>query len=155
MEVADRVFREQSTSNLDEGWQVRIFEYLDSVPFSQSFSYFLSATGPSIKIYSVSTCHVVSTLSIAGTASRPSNPTGYGEAITSMSLNPHNPFQLFTGSLDGCVRVWDFVDAILLQTIDVCYPILYLAAHANFKNEVCVAVSKKTRKLNHNRTCYS
>lgn len=109
----------------------------------------MSASGANVKIYSVSTGHVVSTLSPANTSSRPSAPTGYGDAITSMALSPHNVFQLFTTSLDGCIRVWDFVDAVLLQTIDVGLPVLQLAMHQKFKSEVCIAVSKKTKKLNH------
>ena len=54
--------------------------------------------------------------------------------------------------MDGCIRVWDFVDAVLLQTIDLGLPVLHLAAHEKFKNEVCVALSKKTKKLNVNST---
>lgn len=114
-------------------------------------SYFVSATGPAVKIYSVSTGLLVSTLSPVGTPSRPAEPTGYGDAVTSMAFNPHNPFQLITGSLDGCIRVWDIVDAILMQTIDVADPVLLLAVHEKFKNEVYVALSRRTKVLNRNR----
>lgn len=115
-------------------------------------SYFFSASGPAVKIHSVETGHVVSTLSPANSSSKPTSPTGYGDAITSMVLSPHNPFQLLTASMDGCIRLWDFVDAVLLQTIDISKPILQIAAHEKFKNEVCVAISRGTKKVNANRT---
>ncbi|KAI0347808.1 WD40 repeat-like protein [Trametopsis cervina] len=116
--------------------------------FTRDGSYFMSASGANVKIFSVATGDVVSTLSPANTSSRPAVPTGYGDAITSMVLSPHNPFQLFTASYDGCVRVWDFVDATLLQTIDLGLPVLHVTAHEKFKSEVIVALSKKTKKLN-------
>ena len=107
----------------------------------------MTASGVNVKIYSVATGQVVSTLSPPNT-SKPVAKTGYGDAITSMMLSPHNPFQLFTAAMDGCVRVWDFVDAVLLQTIDLELPVLHISAHEKFKNEVCVALSSKTKKLN-------
>ncbi|KAI0686656.1 WD40 repeat-like protein [Cytidiella melzeri] len=119
--------------------------------FTKDGSYFMTASGVNVKIYSVASGQVVSTLSPANTSSQPAAKTGYGDAVTSMALSPHNAFQLFTASLDGCIRVWDFVDAVLLQTIDLGLPILHLAAHEKFKNEVCVALSKKTKKLNVNK----
>lgn len=68
-----------------------------------------------------------------------------------MVLSPQNPFQLLTASMDGCIRLWDFVDAVLLQTIEISKPILQIAAHEKFKNEVCITVSRGTKKLNAHR----
>ena len=115
-------------------------------------SYFFSASGSAVKIHSVETGHIVSTLSPTHLRSKPGEATGYGDAVTSMVLSPHNPFQLLTASMDGCIRLWDFVDAVLLQTIDISKPILQITAHEKFKNEVCVAISRGTKKLNANRT---
>ena len=112
-------------------------------------SYFLSAAGPAVKIYSVATGSLVSTLSPLGTSSRPAQPTGYGDAITSMALNPHNAFQLYTASCDGCVRVWDLVDAILLQTVDVAAPIMHIAVHEKYKDEVYLSISRGTKINRH------
>ncbi|KAJ3556436.1 hypothetical protein NM688_g2023 [Phlebia brevispora] len=116
--------------------------------FTKDGYYFLTAAGPAVKIYSVASGQVVSTLSPTGTMSQPSQPTGYGDAISSMALNPHNSFQLFTGSLDGCIRLWDILDANLLQTIDISTPVMHLAVHEKFKNEVYVAVLKKANAVN-------
>ena len=120
--------------------------------YASVISYFFSASGPAVKIHSVETGSVVSTLNPANSSSKPAAPTGYGDAVTSMVLSPHNPFQLLTASMDGCIRLWDFVDAVLLQTIDIAKPILQIAAHEKFKGEVCIAISRGTKKLNANRT---
>lgn len=83
---------------------------------------------------------VVSTLS-SGT------PGSHTDAITSAILNPHNAFQLITGSLDGHIKVWDFLDAVLLQTISVEQPIHFIVAHELFKDTVFVsAVRRKKNK---------
>jgi NET1-associated nuclear protein 1 (U3 small nucleolar RNA-associated protein 17) len=70
--------------------------------------------------------------------------------ITAVVLNPNHPFQLITASMDGYIRVWDYLDAVLLQTIDVEQPILQMAAHEKFKDHVFVAVSRPTKKKNSN-----
>ena len=114
-------------------------------------SYFFSVSGAAVKIHSVATGHVVSTLTPIHTPSKPTTVTGYGDAVSSMVLSPHNPFQLLTASMDGCIRLWDFVDAVLLQTIEVSRPILQIAVHEKFKNEVCIAISRGTKKLNSHR----
>lgn len=61
-------------------------------------------------------------------------------------MSPHNPFQLITGSLDGLVRVWDFLDGALLQTIDIAQPIFHLAAHEGLPKCVFVAAARPTKK---------
>ena len=65
-----------------------------------------------------------------------------------MVLNPNNPFQLITGSVDGYIRIWDFLDAILLQIFDIGQPIYHIAAHQRFKDVVYVAVTKPSKKVN-------
>lgn len=61
-------------------------------------------------------------------------------------INPSNPFQLFSGSIDGILRVWDFVDAQLLATIDVGAPITHLCAHQDIADYVFVACHKTSKK---------
>ena len=70
--------------------------------------------------------------------------------ITSAILNPSNPFQLITGSVDGYIRIWDFLDAVLLQTISIEQPIFHLCAHTKFQDFVFVAVTKPTKNQNSN-----
>ena len=89
-----------------------------------------------MKIHSVATGQVISTLATSFSSSdRP-------EVITSAILNPHNAFQLITASLNGCIMVWDVLDGVVLQTIDISQPIHHMCAHEKFRNQVFVAVSR-------------
>ena len=51
-----------------------------------------------------------------------------------------------TGSLDGRLMVWDFLDATLIKVIDIAQPIHHICAHADFKDSVFVAVTRSSRK---------
>lgn len=90
-----------------------------------------------MKIYSTSTGLVVSTLSAKRDTGSHTN------AITSAILNPHNAYQLITGSLDGHIKIWDMLDGVLLQTIGVGNPVRHIAAHERWKDVVFVAVARK------------
>jgi NET1-associated nuclear protein 1 (U3 small nucleolar RNA-associated protein 17) len=112
-------------------------------------SYFFCVVGSTVRIYSANTGKVVSTLSTSSagsSASRNSIGEGHADTITSVVLNPENPFQLLTSSLDGCIKVWDFLDAVLLQTIDIGEPITYMCVHDRFKGHVFAAALTKTPK---------
>ncbi|KAL7285467.1 hypothetical protein ACG7TL_000564 [Trametes sanguinea] len=115
--------------------------------FTKDGSYFFSAAGPSVKIHSVATGEVVSTLT-PPLSSEPSaaGSSSQADVVTSAILSPHNPFQLITGSLDGFVRVWDFLDASLLQTVCIAQPIFHLTAHERFRDHVFVAAARPTKK---------
>lgn len=63
--------------------------------------------------------------------------------ITSAVINPHNEFQLITVSLNGYIMVWDFLDAVLLQTIDIGQPIYHVCAHEKFNNSIFVAAAHR------------
>ena len=102
-----------------------------------------------MRIYSVKTGRVVSTLSsssIGSSDSRINSGEGHSDLITAAILNPENPFQLITASLDGNIKVWDFLDAELLQTIHIGSPISHMCAHDRFKGQVFIAVLTKLKK---------
>lgn len=40
---------------------------------------------------------------------------GHSDLVTSVMLNPKNALQLFSASLDGTIKLWDFNDSILLK----------------------------------------
>jgi NET1-associated nuclear protein 1 (U3 small nucleolar RNA-associated protein 17) len=42
--------------------------------------------------------------------------------------------------------IWDFINATLLQTIDVGQPIHYICAHKEFKDTIFVAASRPAKK---------
>lgn len=113
-----------------------------------SLSYFFSANGPSVKIYSVATGRVISTLYPPQHSPSPQADTESRGTITCMALNPHNPYQLITGSLDGLIRVWNYVDAVLLKALDVGKPIHHLAVHERFRDEVYISVARPGKRVN-------
>jgi len=67
-------------------------------------------------------------------------------------LNPHNAFQLITGSLDGHIKVWDLLDGVLLQTIGVGNPVRHIAAHERWKDFLFVAIARPGKKRKANGT---
>ena len=117
-----------------------------SLTLCTSFRYFFCVVGSSVKIHSTTTGLVVSTLS----AKR--DMGSHTDTITSAILNPHNAYQLITGSLDGHVKVWDFLDGVLLQTIGVGNPVRHIAAHEQWKDFLFVAVARPSKKGKGNST---
>ncbi|KAF8973504.1 WD40-repeat-containing domain protein [Flammula alnicola] len=79
-------------------------------------------------------------------APTPTDGSTPSDALTSAVINPHNAFQLFTGSLDGRIMIWDFVNATLLQTISIGQPIHYMCVHEQFKGSIFVAASRPRKK---------
>ncbi|ODO03476.1 NET1-associated nuclear protein 1 (U3 small nucleolar RNA-associated protein 17) [Cryptococcus wingfieldii CBS 7118] len=47
---------------------------------------------------------------------------GHTKAITSLHLSPINPFQAISSSLDGTVKVWDWITGRLVRTIEIQEP---------------------------------
>lgn len=111
------------------------------------YSYFFSTVGAAVKIYSSSTGKIVSTLSALsdGHTSRDASRHGHSKSITAAVLNPENPFQLITASLDGLVKIWDFMDAKLLQTLVIGEPITQMCTHERCKGYVFVSIPTKER----------
>ncbi|THU77939.1 hypothetical protein K435DRAFT_811987 [Dendrothele bispora CBS 962.96] len=70
------------------------------------------------------------------------------DCLTSLILNPHNVFQIITGSSDGFLRVWDYLDATLLKSIDVGQPILHLCAHEKHNDYVFASVTQRKENRN-------
>ncbi|SPO29004.1 related to NAN1 - U3 snoRNP protein [Ustilago trichophora] len=104
------------------------------VVFTRDADYFFAVSKTSVRIYSRTTGQVVSTLS--------SGPGSHFAAITAIMINPANPLQLLTASLDGRVKVWDFLDGVLLSSFDLQLPISGMTAHASSPNTVYVLLKK-------------
>ncbi|KAG6910523.1 hypothetical protein DXG01_009942 [Tephrocybe rancida] len=131
-------------SETDWDWSYLTDPCASKVPpiFTKDGNYFFSLVGSSVKIHSVTTGQVVSTLS----APRSTSNGTSSDLLTAAILNPHNSFQLITGSLDGRLVVWDFVEAVLLWTIDISQPIHHICAHETWKDTVFVAASRPSKK---------
>ncbi|KAI6031486.1 WD40-repeat-containing domain protein [Pisolithus microcarpus] len=111
--------------------------------FTKDGSHFFSIAGSTIKIHSASSGKVVSMLPR-------SQDEGHTDTITSVTLGAHNSFQLFTASLDGTIKVWDFLEGILLRTIDLDQPIHHICTHEKIKDYIFVAAAKiKKSKISH------
>ncbi|KAJ7161422.1 WD40 repeat-like protein [Mycena crocata] len=125
-------------------WTPLTDSLVSSVPpiFTKDGSYFFSLVGCSVRIYAVTTGKVVSTLSIP----RPAGYDASSDMLTCAVLNPHNAFQLITGSMAGVLAVWDFLEATLLQTIDIAQPIHHICVHENFRDSVFVTASRPSKK---------
>lgn len=99
------------------------------------------ASSSSVKIYSVATTRVISTLNVQTSSEQ---GTSVNSTITALLINPQNPFQLITASEDGRVRIWDFLDAVLLRTIESRIHISHMATHPFSKDHV-VVVARRTK----------
>ncbi|KAF7347703.1 S-adenosyl-L-methionine-dependent methyltransferase [Mycena venus] len=90
-------------------WTSLTDSLVSNVPpiFTKDGSYFFSLVGASVRICAVTTGKVVSTLSIP----RPAGYDASSDTLTCAVLNPHNAFQLITGSLAGVLADSVFVTA--------------------------------------------
>jgi NET1-associated nuclear protein 1 (U3 small nucleolar RNA-associated protein 17) len=107
--------------------------------FTKDGSHFFSIVGERIKIHSTASGKVVSTLPGP-------QDDGHQDIITSAILSAHNSFQLITASLDGTIKVWDFLEGILLHTINLEQPIHHVCGHEKIKDYVFVATAKAKKK---------
>lgn len=103
--------------------------------FTKDGSHFFSIFGSTVKIHSTSSGKVVSILPR-------SQDEGHTDTITSATLSALNSFQLFTASLDGTIKVWDFLEGNLLRTIDLDQPIHHVCTHEKIKDYIFVAAAK-------------
>ena len=148
LDFSRRFFGQYTPCGLYKRWTV-CFQATDHFLNLSTFRsrYFFSIVGSSVKIHASSTGHVVSTLSVAthgGSTSRFDG--GHAATITSALLNPHNPFQLITASLDGCIKFWDYLDGTLLQTIRLPQSIFMIAAHDKVKDCIFAVTSRGTKR---------
>ncbi|XP_062434388.1 WD repeat-containing protein 75 isoform X2 [Rhea pennata] len=98
--------------------------------FSGDARYLLCTSGDFVKLYSVATEEPVCVLQ------------GHGDLVTGIQLNPRNRLQLYSSSLDGTIKLWDFMDGILIKTFIVGYKLLALYALADFEDSVFAIIPK-------------
>ncbi|KNC77459.1 hypothetical protein SARC_10080 [Sphaeroforma arctica JP610] len=85
--------------------------------------YFLCGADNKVHVYSVITGLRVHTL------------TGHNDTVTAISISPENPLQAYTCSLDGDVRVWDYLDAVCLKVYCVGLPLIKMLMTAQAMSE--------------------
>jgi len=79
--------------------------------FSNDLQYITAASEATIHVYSVSTGKMTGNL------------VGHNNRITGLNYNPFNPFQLYSSSLDGSIKLWDVMDGVLLTTWEIGFPV--------------------------------
>uniref|UniRef100_A0A8C0CTR1 WD repeat domain 75 n=1 Tax=Balaenoptera musculus TaxID=9771 RepID=A0A8C0CTR1_BALMU len=75
--------------------------------FSADSKYVFCVSGDFIKVYSTATEECVHILQ------------GHRNLVTGIQLNPRNHLQLYSCSFDGTVKLWDYIDGILIKTFIV------------------------------------
>ncbi|CAG8733679.1 11456_t:CDS:2 [Acaulospora morrowiae] len=79
--------------------------------FSVDSKYFFCACSNTIKVYKVATGDVVRIISESP------ERNGHKDEITCIMLNPIDSSQLYSASLDGTVKKWDYINSDLLEAI--------------------------------------
>ncbi|KFV76575.1 WD repeat-containing protein 75, partial [Struthio camelus australis] len=92
--------------------------------------YLLCTSGDFVKMYSVATEETVCMMQ------------GHADPVTGIQLNPQNHLQLYSSSLDGTIKLWDFTDGILIKTFIVGYKLLALYALASYEDSVFAIIPK-------------
>uniref|UniRef100_A0A9J8D8J1 WD repeat domain 75 n=1 Tax=Cyprinus carpio carpio TaxID=630221 RepID=A0A9J8D8J1_CYPCA len=81
----------------------------------------LCTSGDSVKVYSTRTEEWLHSLQ------------GHTNQVTGIALNPANHLQVYSCSADGTVKLWDFIDGILIKTFIIGYPLF--AIYVSEKHE--------------------
>ncbi|ETE65502.1 WD repeat-containing protein 75, partial [Ophiophagus hannah] len=98
--------------------------------FSADSKYLLCASGDYIKVYSTLTEECLHILQ------------GHSNLVTGIQLNPQNHLQLYSWSLDGTIKLWDFMDGILIKTFVVGSKLFAFYTLASSENSAFIIISK-------------
>ncbi|KAI8093755.1 WD40-repeat-containing domain protein [Halteromyces radiatus] len=110
------------------------------IEFTKDSKYFFSGVGSAIKIFSIATGAAVKVLS------RSSGEGSHRDKVTAVFLNPKNPLQLFSASLDGTIKLWDYNDEVLLKTFHVGLPITHFLLSPTDPEQVYLLVAPYLQK---------
>lgn len=120
---------------------MRLSDY--PVVFTSDSNYFFSCNAKTIRVLSVETGQVVRVLSSSA------EEGGHKDTVTGVMLNPRNLLQLYSASLDGTIKLWDFNDAVLLKTYEIGVPITHMVVHESIPGDVYLTTKKKSTKRFH------
>lgn len=99
--------------------------------FSADSKYIFCVSGDFIKVYSTTTEECVHILH------------GHRNLVTGILLNPNNHLQLFSCSFDGTIKLWDYLDGILIKTFIVGHKLYALFARSRTEDCVFVTITKE------------
>ncbi|XP_043105326.1 WD repeat-containing protein 75 [Puntigrus tetrazona] len=96
----------------------------------------LCASGDLVKVYSTRTEEWLHSLQ------------GHTNQVTGISLNPANHLQVYSCSVDGTVKLWDFIDGILIKTFIVGSPLLAIYLSEKHEGVLFLHVSLASDSIN-------
>ncbi|KAM5326706.1 WD repeat-containing protein 75 [Glossophaga mutica] len=99
--------------------------------FSADSKYIFCVSGDFIKVYSTATEECVHILQ------------GHRNLVTGIQLNPNNHLQLYSCSFDGTIKLWDYIDGILIKTFTVGHKLHAFFTHAHAEDSVFVIIKKE------------
>ncbi|XP_029461844.1 WD repeat-containing protein 75 [Rhinatrema bivittatum] len=102
--------------------------------FSAPSKYLMCVSGDFVKVYSTATEECVHLLQ------------GHSNVVTGIQLNPRNHLQLYSCSLDGSIKLWDFTDGILIKTFLVGCKLLALYTSATAQDSVFAIIPKNNNE---------
>ncbi|XP_006879002.1 PREDICTED: WD repeat-containing protein 75 [Elephantulus edwardii] len=100
--------------------------------FSADSKYIFCVSGDFVKVYSTVTEECVHILH------------GHSQLVTGIQLNPNNHLQLYSCSLDGTIKLWDYIDGILIKTYTVGHKLHALFTGSHAEESVFVTISKES-----------
>ncbi|CAE7232872.1 unnamed protein product [Rhizoctonia solani] len=112
-------------------WVALAESSVSSLPplFTPDSRYFFTSAASSLQIFSTATGRLVSTI------------PAHDDTITALILNPHDPNQLFSASLDGTLKRWDTHHGALLETLRIDQPVTHIATHSSLVDELFVVTT--------------
>lgn len=101
------------------------------IVFTKDSKYMFSCCGSVVKMFSVTTGEQMRFLK------------GHTDKVIGVAINPMNQFQLFSFSLDGTVKVWDYNDAVLVRSFNFSFPIIDFAFDPTQSNKLYLVTTLK------------
>uniref|UniRef100_A0A8C2AGR8 WD repeat domain 75 n=1 Tax=Cyprinus carpio TaxID=7962 RepID=A0A8C2AGR8_CYPCA len=103
---------------------------------SNDSRFVLCASGDLVKVYSTRTEEWLHSLQ------------GHTNQVTGITLNPANHLQVYSCSVDGTVKLWDFIDGILIKTFVIGCPLFAIYVSEKHTGVLFLHVSMATDSKN-------
>ncbi|XP_051762767.1 WD repeat-containing protein 75 [Ctenopharyngodon idella] len=103
---------------------------------SNDSRFVLCASGDLVKVYSTRTEEWLNSLQ------------GHTNQVTGIAFNPANHLQVYSCSADGTVKLWDFIDGILIKTFIIGYPLFSLYVSDKHEGVIFLHLPMATDSMN-------
>ncbi|CAG8457438.1 4030_t:CDS:10, partial [Ambispora leptoticha] len=103
--------------------------------------YLICSNENTIKVYNLTTGDCVKTLSVAPEYG------GHTKEITSLAIDANDPSLVYSSSLDGTIKIWNFEKAVLLETLDLKAPIYRMIMDPKHPKDIYVSTQISSSDL--------